>query len=96
MPKESRPSLPQADDRPAAVPADGGREAAIRAGIIKALGRPADLLRVTVVPLWSDYFRVNVVTGVDPTSITIPNSFFVSADAAGAILTATPPILKVY
>ena len=96
MAKETRPSVPQADDRPTPVPADGGREAAIRAGVIKALGRPADLLRVTVVPLWSDYYRVNVVTGSDPTSITIPNSFFVSADAAGSILTATPPIRKVY
>jgi hypothetical protein len=96
MSKEGRPPHPEADDRPATDPVSSQREAVIRAEVIKALGRPADLLRVTVVPLWSDYFRVNLVTGADPASITIPNSFFVSADAAGAILTATPPILKVY
>jgi hypothetical protein len=94
MAKENRPSLPTADQPPA--PAGQGREDVIRVGVMKALGRPENLLRVTVVPLWSDHFRVNVVTGLDPTSITIPNSFFVTADAAGAILKTVPPLRKVY
>ncbi len=35
---------------------------AIRAGVLAALGCPAGLLQVAVVPLWGDNFRVNVWT----------------------------------
>src|SRR5439155_31763 len=37
----------------------GEREGAIRAGVLGALGRPAGLFRVAVVPLSGDHFRVN-------------------------------------
>ena len=56
---------------------------------------PPELVRVTVAPLWSDYFRVNVFTG-SAAGVSIPNSYFVTADAAGAILRASPPIEKQY
>jgi hypothetical protein len=72
------------------------RESAIRAAVLKLLGRPDGLWRVAVTPLWNDHFRVNVVTGTDPASIAIPNSYFVTADGAGTILRSTPPILKQY
>jgi hypothetical protein len=70
------------------------RKDAIRAGVLAALGRPAQLLKVTVVPLWDDNFRVNVWTDGD--SIGISNSFFVTADQRGTILQSEPPIRKRY
>lgn len=72
------------------------RQAAIRAGVLQALGLPAQLFQVTVVPLWGDKFRVNVVTGENACSVTIPNSYFVTADDLGNILGSTPHIKKQY
>ena len=72
------------------------REGAIRAGVLAALGRPDQLFRVAVVPLWGDHFRVNVVTGDDPSSVRIPHSFFVAADGRGNIIASTPRIRREY
>ena len=72
------------------------REDAIRARVLAALGRPARLLKVSVVPLWGDHFRVNVWTGAGAAADGIPNSYFVTADDRGAILRAEPPIDKQY
>ena len=77
-------------------PPPGMREEAVRAGVLTALGRPTGLLRVTVTPLWSDYFRVNVFTGSNSSVVAIPHSYFVMADANGQILRASPPILRQY
>jgi hypothetical protein len=73
---------------------DGWREEAIRARVLAVLGRPADLLKVSVLPLWGDHFRVNVWTGAGRASI--PNSYFVTADEGGVILKSEPPIEKRY
>lgn len=67
------------------------REDVIRAGVLAALGRPAGLLKVAVLPLWGDKFRVNVWTG-SAAGNAIPNSYFVTADGRGVILAADPPI----
>ena len=72
------------------------REGAIRAGVLAALGRPGQRFRVVVVPLWGDHFRVNVVTGDDPSSVRIPHSFFVAADGRGNIIESTPSIQREY
>ena len=72
------------------------RTEAIRSGVLKALGRPAKLYKVAVMPLWDDNYRVNVVTGEDPTAVRIPNSYFVTADDTGKILASTPRIQKLY
>jgi hypothetical protein len=72
------------------------REEAIRAGVLAALGRPARLLKVVVVPLWGDHFRVNVWTGAGAAAEGIPVSYFVTADDRGAILRAEPPIHRQY
>src|SRR5205823_859018 len=77
------------------TPAGHRREDVIRAAVLKALGRPARLLRVAVMPLWDDNYRVNVVTG-DAAAARIPNSYFVTADALGKILGSVPPILRQY
>jgi hypothetical protein len=72
------------------------REEAIRARVLAALGRPARLLKVSVVPLWGDHFRVNVWTGAGAAADGIPDSYFVTADDHGAILRSEPPIHKRY
>jgi len=72
------------------------RESAIRARVLAALGRPDRLFRVAVLPLWGDCFRVNVVTGADPSSVRIPHSYFVSADGRGNIIESTPSIRREY
>ncbi|HEY1189460.1 MAG TPA: hypothetical protein VGE74_17535 [Gemmata sp.] len=67
----------------------------IRVAVLLALGRPPELIRVSVLPLWGDKFRVNVwATGGNGAEI--PNSYFVTADEQGAILKAEPPIQKLY
>jgi hypothetical protein len=80
------------------APRGGGslREAAIRASVLDSLGRPAELFRVSVMPLWGNKYRVNVFTGTDATSVRIPNSYFVEADDNGFILQSTPRIRKEY
>jgi hypothetical protein len=91
-----------------ARPADGGppptggeeprsiANAAIRAGVIGALGRPADLYQVTVQPLWPGRYRVNVWTGADATSARVAHSYFVAADDAGVIASTNPRITRQY
>ena len=83
-------------DRPPNEATGPDREGAIRAGVLAALGRPAQLFRVVVVPLWGDLFRVNVVTGDDPSSVRIPHSYFVAADGRGNIIESTPSIRREY
>ena len=82
--------------RPVAAATDAEREGVIRAGVLAALGRPGHLFRVTVVPLWEDHFRVNVVTGDDPSAVRIPHSYFVAADGRGNIIASTPAIRREY
>jgi hypothetical protein len=83
---------------PTDIPADGRgqREMAIRANVLAVLGRPVDLYRVAVLPLWGDHYRVNVVTGSDPTAVRIPHSYFLAADARGNVIEARPPIVRLY
>jgi hypothetical protein len=89
------PTMPPHGE-PEAQPSGRRREDAIRAGVLAALGRPAQLYRVAVVPLWNNNFRVNVVTGDESSGVLISNSYFVTADDAGTILGAEPPIRKMY
>lgn len=67
----------------------------IRTAVLRTLGRPPEMIRVSVLPLWGDKFRVNVwATGSNGAAI--PNSYFVTADEQGAILKSEPPIQKQY
>jgi hypothetical protein len=72
------------------------REAVIRASVLKSLGRPDHLFRVAVMLLWGNNYRVNVVTGMDASSVRIPNSYYVVADDHGNILQSAPEIRKEY
>ncbi len=87
---------PSKVDTKEAPPTALRREQQIRSNVLAALGRPARLLKVAVLPLWGDKFRVNVWTGEGAVADAIPNSYFVTADDRGAILRSEPPIQKLY
>jgi hypothetical protein len=72
------------------------RQEMIRAGVLAALGRPTRLLKVVVVSLWGNHFRVNVWRSPDTSTQEIAHSFFVTADERGTILRSDPPIRKQY
>ena len=70
------------------------REDVIRKNVLAELGRPTRLLKVAVLPLWGNNFRINVWTGEG--GVSIPNSYFIMADDRGDILRSEPPIKKLY
>jgi hypothetical protein len=93
LPMSSTPDDPQAIGEPHNRPRP---TAAIQSSVLASLGRPPRLYRVAVVPLWLNYYRVNVLVGTDPTAVEIAHSYFVTADEAGRILTITPPLTRLY
>jgi hypothetical protein len=64
--------------------------------VISALGRPGDLYRVQVSPLWNDHFRANVLVGVDAASVKVGHSYFLVTDGEGNIIASTPKIIRRY
>ena len=64
--------------------------------VVHGLGTPDDLLKVQVRQVGSDRYRVNIFVGKDVTSGRIADSFFLTADAKGNILTSSPEIARVY
>jgi hypothetical protein len=88
--------IDEVENQPPVGASEEWRQEVIRAGVLAALGRPARLLRVSVVPLWGNHFRVNVWTGTGASADGIPNSYFVTADDHGAILASAPPIQRQY
>jgi len=77
-------------------PAREARNAHIGGQVIHALGRPEDLVSVQVRGLWGDYYRVNVFVGGGATSARVANSYFLTVDAVGTILAASPTIIRQY
>jgi hypothetical protein len=73
-----------------------GREQLIRSNVLASLGQPVHLLKVAVLPLWGDKFRVNVWTGEHGVGNLIPHSYFVTADDRGTVLRTEPPIRKLH
>jgi hypothetical protein len=73
-------------------------ELATRIGrnVIAAIGRPAGFAKIVVVRLWDNTHRVNILTGGDPTSTVIADSFFVVVDEDGNVLESTPPLARRY
>lgn len=70
--------------------------AAVCASVMKVLGRPANLFRVSAARLWENHYRVNVQTGPDAASVRIAHSFFVAADETGNVVESIPPITRLY
>lgn len=64
--------------------------------VVRSLGSPGDLLKVQVRPLGSDRYRVNIVVGKNVNSSRIADSFFLTADADGNILSSSPEIVRAY
>ena len=67
----------------------------IAAAVLRELGRPADLLRVAVMKLWTNHYRVNVQTG-DVLESRVAHSYFLTADDSGRVLAASPAITRSY
>ena len=92
-----------AKTKPAELPADAEKPSetaqaanALGRTIMSALGRPADFYRVTVIRLWENHYRVNVLTGLNPSALAIAHSYFVAADDQGNVLNSTPPLARRY
>jgi hypothetical protein len=68
----------------------------IREQVVHSLGTPDDLLKVEVLRVGSDRYRVNVFVGKDLISGRITDSFFLTTDGEGNILTSSPEIVRVY
>jgi hypothetical protein len=64
--------------------------------VIHILGKPRDLVKLQVRPLWEDNYRVNVYVGVDVASARVAHSFFVVASSDGNVLASTPQIARHY
>jgi hypothetical protein len=69
---------------------------AITRSVMAALGRPDDFLKLSVLPLWQNYYRVNVLTGADAVTARVAHSFFVAIDALGNVTESNPKIPKRY
>jgi hypothetical protein len=72
------------------------RNAHVGEQVLRALGKPGDLLKVQVRLLWEKYYRVNVFIGADAASGTVAHSYFVVADGDGKVLDSTPKIERRY
>jgi hypothetical protein len=64
--------------------------------VVRSLGSPRDLLKVQVRPLGRDRYRVNVLVGKTAGSARIADSFFLTTDPDGNIVTSSPEIAKIY
>ncbi len=64
--------------------------------VVRSLGSPTDLFSVQVRPLGTDRYRVNVFVGKYATSARIADSFFLTVDDEGKILTSSPEIARLY
>jgi hypothetical protein len=91
------PTTPQSDSE-----TDRGRQMRemlndlIGEQVVHTLGTPKNLLKVQVRPVGSDRYRVNVFVGEDSTSGRIANSYFLTADGEGKILSSSPAIVRAY
>jgi hypothetical protein len=68
----------------------------IGSNVIRSLGSPSDLLKVQVRPISNSHYRVNVLVGKNAASVRIADSFFVTADFEGTIVTSSPEIVRLY
>ena len=93
----STPSRAESDEEATARALRAERVAlAITAAVLRQLGKPADLFRVSVVRLWENRYRVNVHTGPDAVSARVAHSFFLTADDDGRVVASDPAITRLY
>jgi len=68
----------------------------IKKQVMSSLGVPNELLQVQVRPVGTNRYRANIFVGNSITSARIANSFFLSTDGDGNILSSSPKIAKSY
>ena len=64
--------------------------------VIGSLGSPVNMLKVKVNPVGSDRYRVNVMVGKTVGTARVADSFFLTADRHGNIVTSSPEITRLY
>ena len=64
--------------------------------VVRSLGSPSDLLQVKVYPVGSENYRVNVMVGTSAGSARVGQSYFLTADRDGNVLTSSPKIVRLY
>ena len=74
----------------------GRLEGVVAAGVMRALGQPANFLRVSARLISPNTYRVNVFIGPHVASAKVAHSFFVAADNEGKLLSSNPPVKKMY
>jgi hypothetical protein len=81
-------------------PADSNRREALIAligvHVVRSLGKPENMRKVQVYPIGQDGYRVNVVVGTSASTSRIADSFFLTVDDEGNILTSSPKIVRLY
>ena len=71
-------------------------EAGIVRDVLSQLGRPGELHRVQVKPVFGGKYRVNVYVRADAASYRVAHSYFLEADAEGKVLASCPAITRTY
>ena len=71
-------------------------EAGIVRDVLTLLGRPGELHRVQVKPVFGSKYRVNVYVRADAASYRVAHSYFLEADDKGKVLTSCPAITRTY
>jgi len=71
-------------------------QALIGEQVLSALGKPGNLLKVQVRPLWADRYRVNIIVGADAACAIVAASYFVAANGEGILTACTPTIVRQY
>ena len=74
----------------------GRLEGIVAAGVMRALGQPADFLRASARRVSPNTYRVNVFVGAHVASAKVAHSFFLEADDDGKVLSSNPPVRKMY
>ena len=68
--------------------------AIIQRHVLHTLNDPSGLCKVQVRPLWSNFYRANVLVEDQAGTVTIPHSYFLEVDGEGNIIEATPKITQ--
>jgi hypothetical protein len=64
--------------------------------VLRLVGAPKDLYKVQVRSLWGSFYRANLLTGPDPASVKIAQSYFLQIDGEGNIVSSTPKMTRQY